>query len=103
MPDAFRQVDRLHVQGTMPAAGKRKCKDLCRFGFSFFFSVKLQHRLPGLQNKNLVVQVFPCSASFFSGSTKVKIFMCQKIYIYNAGFKNLIKPLSSVFYLLHFF
>ncbi len=29
--------------------------------------------------------------------------MCQKIYIYNAGYKNVIKPLSSVFYLFNFF
>lgn len=25
VPDAFGQADRLHVQGTMPAAGERKC------------------------------------------------------------------------------
>lgn len=33
VPDAFGQADRLHVQGTMPAAGERKCKDFSRVIF----------------------------------------------------------------------
>lgn len=39
VPDAFRQADRLHVQRTMPAAGKRKSKYLCRVFFCSFWKI----------------------------------------------------------------